>query len=148
MSQPKLFEDTFEVKEIDRDGKKFDKVSRIHCKSELFQAELVLDVNFDLYPMKKKMKFSLALATTLRLDGQRDEGTFDQSGEESLADKYEYVMHGKVYELEDDDDRKLTVYVSFGGLLMSLKADDRPDSKPLDRIERDSRVYLLIRKLD
>ncbi len=28
--------------------------------------------------------------------GQRDEGTFDQSGEESLADKYEYVMHGKV----------------------------------------------------
>jgi hypothetical protein len=29
-----------------------------------------------------------------------------------------------------------TVYVSFGGLLMSLKADDRPDSKPLESAGR------------
>ncbi len=28
MSQPKLFEDTFEVKDIDKDGKKFDKGAR------------------------------------------------------------------------------------------------------------------------
>ena len=38
MSQPKLFEDTFEVKEIDRDGKKFDKGTSA-CDAALLAAQ-------------------------------------------------------------------------------------------------------------
>lgn len=64
------------------------------------------------------------------------------SGEESLADKYEYVMHGKVYRCEEQQDSKLAVFISFGGLLMRLKGDTRS----LQDIELDSMLYVLIRK--
>ena len=32
-----LFEDIFDVKDIDPEGKKFDRVSRLHCESESFK---------------------------------------------------------------------------------------------------------------
>lgn len=64
------------------------------------------------------------------------------TGEESLADKYEYVMHGKVYRCEEQPDNKLAVFISFGGLLMRLKGDTRS----LQQIELDSMLYILIRK--
>lgn len=35
--------------------------------------------------------------------------------EESLADKFEYVMHGKVYRCEEQKGNKLGVFVSYGG---------------------------------
>lgn len=36
--------DTYEILEVDPDGKKFDKVSRIMAHSELYDLDLVLDV--------------------------------------------------------------------------------------------------------
>jgi len=65
-----LFDDLFHVKDVDRDGKKFDRgvlfngrmsfsktcvlslVSRLFCESESFKMDLILDVNTQLYPVK------------------------------------------------------------------------------------------------
>ncbi|VDN45799.1 unnamed protein product [Gongylonema pulchrum] len=43
-----LFDDMFLVKDVDPDGKKFDRVSRLFCDSESFKMELILDVNTQL----------------------------------------------------------------------------------------------------
>lgn len=38
----------------------------------------------------------------LNLDGSADSGAYDQSNERTLADSYEYVMHGRVYKYDED----------------------------------------------
>ncbi|KAG0555882.1 hypothetical protein KC19_11G010400, partial [Ceratodon purpureus] len=146
MADTVLFEDIFSITQLDPDGKKFDKVSRIVAHSEQFDMDVLLDVNIDIYPMHVGEKFTLALASTLSLDGTLDDGTFDQSRRKSLADKYEYVMYGKVYKYTDLDTKgpaKVESYVSFGGLLMCLKGD--PNN--LNNLAMDQRVYLLMRKV-
>lgn len=60
----------------------------------------------------------------------------------TLADKYEYVMHGRVYQCEHMKDSKVKVFASFGGLLMRLIGDQRH----VANIEVDSRVFCLLRK--
>ena len=63
-----------------------------------------------------------------------------------MADAYEYVMYGKVYKKEEENAggiKKAAVYISFGGLLMHLKADP----KNLLDVDIDNRMYLLIRKI-
>jgi DNA-directed RNA polymerase I, II, and III subunit RPABC3 len=139
-----LFEDFFTIVGLDPDGKKWDRVKRIVAHSDQFDMELMLDVNTDVYPMHMDEKFMLALATTLSLDGTPDDGFFDQSGRKSLADKFEYVMYGKLYKYaEADQGSKVEIYVSFGGLLMMLKGD--PNN--LNPFQVDQRLYLLIRKV-
>ena len=137
------FEDIFEVIDRDPDGKKFDRVSRYMCRSE-FDAELTIDVNVDAYPLSVGQRFSLALASTLSLDGSPEDDSFDQSGKPSLADGYEYVMYGKCYKKVEENAGGLTrasAFISFGGLLANLKADP----KNLQEIEIDDRIYLLMR---
>ncbi len=150
MGDSLLFEDIFTIGGLDPDGKKFDKVSRLVAHSEQFDMDLLLDVNIDVYPIKHTDKFTLALASTLSLDGTPDDGTFDQSRRKSLADKYEYVMYGKVYKYADvarggggSGAAKVEVYVSFGGLLMCLKGE--PSN--LSSLQLDQRIYLLMRKV-
>lgn len=141
-----LFEDFFTVVGLDPDGKKWDRVKRIVAHSEQFDMELMLDVNTDIYPMQMDEKFMLTIATTLSLDGTPDDGFFDQSGRKSLADKFEYVMYGKLYkynEVEQGGVSKVEIYVSYGGLLMMLKGD--PNN--LNPFQVDQRLYLLIRKV-
>ena len=70
-----LFEDIFDVKDIDPEGQKFDRVSRLHCESESFKMDLILDINSWIYPMELGDKFRLVLATTLKEDGFPDSGT-------------------------------------------------------------------------
>ncbi|KOC59741.1 DNA-directed RNA polymerases I, II, and III subunit RPABC3 [Habropoda laboriosa] len=100
-----LFEDIFNVKDIDPEGKKFDRVSRLHCESESFKMDLILDINSWLYPMELGDKFRLVLATTLREDGYPDGGEWNATEQEggSRADSFEYVMSGKVYRIEGDE---------------------------------------------
>ena len=54
-----LFEDIFDVKDIDPEGKRFDRVSRLHCESESFKMDLILDINSWIYPMDLADKFRL-----------------------------------------------------------------------------------------
>uniref|UniRef100_A0A7S0S905 DNA-directed RNA polymerases I, II, and III subunit RPABC3 n=1 Tax=Mantoniella antarctica TaxID=81844 RepID=A0A7S0S905_9CHLO len=139
------YEDLFEVIDRDADGKKFDKVSRFKCRSQ-FEAELQIDINVDIYKLEIGTRFTLVLAPTLSLDGTPEDASYDQSGKESLADGYEYVMYGKVYKKEDENSggiQKAAVNISFGGLLMHLRADP----KNLQDVDIDNRLYVLIRKI-
>ena len=99
-----------------------------------------------LYKLWNQDKFVLALASTLNLDGTPDPNEFNQSGEPSLMDAYEYVMHGKVFKVSagGSKDGKMEVFTSYGGLLMSLKGEPQY----LSKIELDMRMYLLIKKVE
>lgn len=105
------FEDFFNITAINKDGKKFDKVSRLNAVSENYQVELILDVNTEIYPMKTGEKFTLLLARTLSLNGSipENEGSFDlnRMSQKSLADGYDYVMYGKVYKAEGEMNSKM-----------------------------------------
>ncbi|XP_006987802.2 DNA-directed RNA polymerases I, II, and III subunit RPABC3 isoform X2 [Peromyscus maniculatus bairdii] len=144
-----LFEDIFDVKDIDPEGKKFDRVSRLHCESESFKMDLILDVNIQIYPVDLGDKFRLVIASTLYEDGTLDDGEYNPTDDRpSRADQFEYVMYGKVYRIEGDETSteaatRLSAYVSYGGLLMRLQGD----ANNLHGFEVDSRVYLLMKKL-
>ncbi|XP_069689056.1 DNA-directed RNA polymerases I, II, and III subunit RPABC3 isoform X2 [Periplaneta americana] len=124
-------------------------VSRLHCESESFKMDLILDVNTWLYPMELGDKFRLVLATTLREDGYPDSGDWNPMDTEgSRADSFEYVMYGKIYRIEGDEtstepSSRLAAYVSFGGLLMRLQGD----ANNLHGFEVDQHIYLLMKKL-
>jgi len=144
-----LFEDIFDVKDIDPEGQKFLRVSRLHCESESFKMDLILDINVWIYPVDLGDKFRLVLASSLREDGFADQGDWSplDSGP-SRADSFEYVCHGKIYRIEGDDAHiegagRLSAYVSFGGLLMRLQGD----ANNLHGFEMDQNVYLLMKKL-
>lgn len=62
---------------------------------------------------------------------------------DSHADDFEYVMYGKVFRHHQKaGDPDMSVFVSFGGLLMHLRGDEAH----LKSLDLDNRVYLLIRK--
>jgi len=147
-----LFDDLFHVKDVDPDGKKFDRVSRLFCESESFKMDLILDVNTQLYPIKLGDKFRLLLASTLREDGYPDEGDYDPTAMYPRAESFEYVMYGKIYRIEGDDPgaggsseagSKLAAYASYGGLLMRLQGD----ANSLHGFEVDNHIYLLLKKV-
>lgn len=143
-----LFEDIFDVKDIDPEGKKFDRVSRLHCESESFKMELILDVNTQLYPIDLGDKFRMVLATSLHEDNPADDGEFDpvDTGP-SRADSFEYVMYGKIYRIDGDENSpectRLSAHVSFGGLLMRLQGA----ANNLHEFETDMHIYLFMKKL-
>lgn len=142
-----LFEDIFTLTALDPDGKKFDKVSRIEARSEQFDMYMQLDINTEIYPLHVGEKFTMVLAPTLSLDGTPDSGYFTQGGgRKSLADKFEYVMHGKLYKISEEGSGtnvKVEIYASFGGLLMLLKGDPSNAAN----FELDQRLFLLMRKV-
>ncbi|GAW20725.1 hypothetical protein EKO27_g5340 [Xylaria grammica] len=138
-----LFEDTFTVTDFDQS--KYDRVGRLTASSTDNQTQMTLDVNIELFPVLIGENLQVVLATTLSLDGNRDNeerGWRDVRGESTLADMYDYVCHGKIYRFEDGvEGQTLRAYVSFGGLLMMLEG---PYAKltPL----RVDNTYLLVKK--
>lgn len=61
---------------------------------------------------------------------------------------FEYVMYGKIYRIEGDENyhetsTRLSAYASFGGLLMRLQGD----ANNLHGFEVDSPLYLLMKKV-
>jgi DNA-directed RNA polymerase I, II, and III subunit RPABC3 len=137
-----IFQASFEVTDIDPHGKKFDRVSRIVAVSENIVSDLVLDVNTEIYPLALGDVFNLVLVESI------DGSAVDVKQKEqykvgkSLADGYDYVMYGKVYKYDDKNQAKVSVYCSFGGLLMCLAGDYRA----LQNIQVGQYLYLLIRK--
>ncbi|KAL0362120.1 UNVERIFIED_CONTAM: DNA-directed RNA polymerases II and V subunitA [Sesamum calycinum] len=148
-----LFEDIFRVDAVDPDGKSsielftfkhsfmVSSVSRIAARSEQFDMLLHLDVNIEIYPMRVGEKFMMVLAPTLNLDGTPDTGYYTPGNRKSLADKFDYVMQGKLYKISEETREKQVkadIYVSFGGLLMMLKGDPSIAS----RFELDQRAEI------
>lgn len=78
-------------------------MSRLHCESESFKMDLILDVNSQVYPVEFGDKFRLVLASTLKEDGTPDDGEYTPDLTPSRADQFEYVMYGKVYRIEGDE---------------------------------------------
>ncbi|KAI8059335.1 RNA polymerase [Gongronella butleri] len=150
-----LFQDIFDVKDVNPNGKRFDRVSRVLARSENYEMELTLDINSELYPVEIAEKVSFVLASSLALDSSGVSDTRESwreraPGEHDLSDEYEYVMYGKVYRYEDAagtasnlaSGQKVSVYASFGGLLMCLEGDFRH----LQKITVGENIYLLMRK--
>jgi DNA-directed RNA polymerase I, II, and III subunit RPABC3 len=141
-----LFEDIFEVTALNPDGKKFDTVNRIAATGTTYECDLLLDVNCQIYSIKDGQKISLVLASTLNLDGSPDDHFSYSSNvngaDPSLADDYDYVMHGRIFEISYKKDNVVVIAASFGGLLMRLTGDQRH----LSSILPDMRLYVLIKK--
>lgn len=140
-----LFEDIFEVTALNPDGYKFERVNRIQAMGTTFECDLLLDINCEIYNLKDTEKVTLVLASTLHLDGSpADHFSYipANSAEPSLADSYEYVMHGRVFEMSYKKDGTVGISISFGGLLMRLTGDQRH----LSNILPDQRLYLLLKK--
>ncbi|XP_076889625.1 DNA-directed RNA polymerases II and V subunit 8A-like [Bidens hawaiensis] len=111
------FDDTIKVIGVDADGKNYDKVSHVQAKGEESDMHIVLDVNSQLYPMHAGEKYRMVLSQTLNEDGSG-------GSKKSLADRFEYVMHGLFYKISDDKnqsgDVEVAVYISFGGLQLPM----------------------------
>ncbi|VDD81510.1 unnamed protein product [Mesocestoides corti] len=152
-----LLEDIFDVKDIDKDGKKFDGVSRIFGESESFKMGLILDINSHIYPMIKGDKFRLVLTKSLLNgvgpevgDADDDEDAtevLDGRLDESKMAEFDYVCYGKIYRVESQDGSedcsRLACYVSFGGLLMRLTGD----ASNLEGFRVGKHLYLMMKKL-
>lgn len=142
-----LFEDIFEVNALNPEGKKFDRVNRLTATGTTFECDLLLDINCQIYSLLEGEKMTLVLASTLNLDGSPDDHTsYNPSqmarNEPTLADNYEYVMHGRVFDVSYKKDGVVVIAISFGGLLCRLTGDQRHLSSVLP----DMRLYILIKK--
>mmetsp|Transcript_6118 Transcript_6118/g.8896 ORF Transcript_6118/g.8896 Transcript_6118/m.8896 type:complete len:147 (+) Transcript_6118:93-533(+) len=139
-----LFEDIFEVGALNPEGKKFDRVNRIQAIGTTFDCSLLLDTNSEIYPIWENDKLTMVLASTLNLDGTPDDHrTYNPSNNTpSMADNFEYVMHGRVFNIEYKGDGIVAISASFGGLLMLLTGDQRH----LSNVHPDMRLYVLLKK--
>ncbi|KAL8092042.1 DNA-directed RNA polymerases II and V subunit 8A-like [Apium graveolens] len=138
------FDDVIKVKEID--DKKYDKVSRITARSEELDMSLVLDVNTEIYPVRVGDRFRMVLSKSLYPDGSTVTELNPKGQQKSLADKFEYVMHGLLYKMSEDTsdrDPAAEVYISFGGLQMMLKGDPTK----IGNYNVDEKLFLLMRRL-
>ncbi|CAK8564441.1 unnamed protein product [Lathyrus sativus] len=135
-----FFNDFFKVEDIDPDGKKYDKVSRIVARSEKYGMYMLLDVNTEIYPMNRKEIFLLALSPSLVLN--------TKDGPVSIQEKFEYIMYGRLYDITADglsrSPPEVEVYASFGGLQLMLRGDPSHCVK----FAVDQKLFLLIRKLE
>lgn len=108
MGDSHLFADTFTLTELN--SQKYDRVSRLSSHTENGDTLLTLDVNTELFPCAVGERLHILLASTLSLDGSKDDGKGWRDvgrGESSLADEYDYVCHGKIYRFEEGDDENM-----------------------------------------
>ena len=138
-----LFEDIFDVRTINPDGKKFEGVNRIHCKGTTYDVGLIVDINSELFEIKTGDRTTIAFASTLAMDGTPDNGQYNSTPGPSLLDSYDYVMHGRIFKIEHKEKEAQTILISasFGGLLLRLEGDQ----SQLDNFSPDMRFYLLMR---
>lgn len=76
--------------------------SRIHFQFRL--SETICSPSLSLYAKIQGDKFRLMIAHTLRDDGYpADDNEWNPLEQNSRADAFEYVMHGKIYRIDGDD---------------------------------------------
>jgi DNA-directed RNA polymerase I, II, and III subunit RPABC3 len=113
MSDATLYEETFNINSTIAD--KYDRVTRVLGATHDASTALTLDVNHELYPLTSGETVTMVLATTLNLDGTKDErGWREKKGESTLADMYDYVCYGKVYRFEEGEEgRSMWVFLEI-----------------------------------
>ncbi|KAJ3776938.1 hypothetical protein FB446DRAFT_719705 [Lentinula raphanica] len=153
-----VFDDIFNISAIDKEGKKFDRVSRLYAHSKNYDMDLTLDYNIELFPLQVHQNFALALASSLARgpptannadtneeedkDKDKDVWRPDGKGRRGLEEDYDYVMYGKIYKFDGGDSDYVTAYISFGGLLMSMTGSFRH----MTNIVLGDSIYVLLRK--
>ncbi|CAN3356801.1 DNA-directed RNA polymerases I, II, and III subunit RPABC3 [Diutina catenulata] len=139
-----LFEDMFVVETVDPG--RYNRVSRITGASSTSQdIKITLDINSELFPVKANDSLTITLASSLGNESSMltSNGSWrpPRSDDRSLADDYDYVMYGTVYKFDENaGDDKMSVYISFGGLLMCLSGGYRS----LSNLKQEN-AYILIR---
>ncbi|KAG2354256.1 RNA polymerase [Suillus spraguei] len=128
-----VFDDIFTIDAIDKDGKKFDRVSRLYARSKNYDMDLTLDYNIELFPLVNGEDGE---------DKDRDVWRPDGKGRRGLEEDYDYVMYGKVYKFDTGSSDIVTAYASFGGLLLSITGSYRH----LTNVVLGDPVYVLLRK--
>ena len=110
--------------------------------------KLTIDIACKILPLEKDSSIVFALASTLYKDGSDDSDSFDQSsGKPSHLNDFDYAMYGKVFKYireSGTDSKTVSVYVSFGGLLMRLTGQQ----EDLKEVKPDMNLYCLIQKLE
>ena len=105
MADSQLYEDSFTITGLN--AQKYDRVTRITGTSSDGLTILSLDINTELYPVQVNDGLQLMLASTLNLDGTKDdEGKGWRPSaltESTLADLWDYVCFGKVYRFEEGE---------------------------------------------
>lgn len=128
------------------DSARYNKVSRITGHSSTSQdIKLTLDINKELFPVKSNDSLTVVLASSLGNESSMltSNGSWrpPKPEDRSLADDYDYVMYGTVYKFEENEGNdKMSVYISFGGLLMCLEGGYRS----LSNLKQEN-AYILIR---
>lgn len=129
-----LLEDKFTVESCD--NSKFERVTRVKGRTTAFDAEVTLDINTSIYPVK------VGDVLTFSFAAQRAGAGGPSVELKSLMDEHEYVMLGKIFSEEDKPPERRAVYISFGGLLCGVIAD----RAILSEFVLDKRVFILISK--
>ena len=101
MDHLNLFEETFKVDDVNSEN--YDRVSRIKCLSTDQETSMELDIAHELFTVQKGELIQMRLASTLNLDGTKEEKGYREPkpSEQTLADNYDYVCHGKIYRFEE-----------------------------------------------
>ena len=159
-SNNRVFEETLDVQFIDRDLKVFDKVQRIEGETQDSKYYISMDINSEVYPMKKGASYKLLLAKSI-YESKSTPAYFEYdlfaNTKNTLMDNFDYVMSGKVFQFsldkkknDDDNIDTLSISISFGGLLFQisrLKKDEKTGKpKGFEDINIDDVLYLLIKK--
>lgn len=152
---PILIEDTFKVVSVNADGRKYQRVSRIECRSMSSSGsggsgedplKITVDINTDVYPVDVGQIVTLAMSTTLNLSGETERDAYDHSvyQRDTVMSNFEYVMFGKVFKCNTDDlnAEKSEVLVSFGGLLMKVEGT----SSAIRSLKFNQNYYFMMKK--
>ncbi|CAM9771833.1 unnamed protein product [Choristocarpus tenellus] len=90
----------------------------------MYDMDLLLDIKCEIYKVKEADRLTLVLYSTLDISGKPDEGIYRPLGDEvTLVDKFDYVMHGRIFKCAHAGDSKVQILASFGGLLLHLTGD-------------------------
>ena len=161
-SNNRVFEETLDITDIDKDLKVFDKVQRCEGETQDSKYKIAMDINSEIYPMKKGASYKLLLVKSI-YDSKPTPKNFNYelftNTKNTLMEDYDYVMCGKVFQFSPDKKKKddpnpsdtLSICISFGGLLFQISGIKRDvkTSKPrgFEDINLDDTLYLLIKKI-
>lgn len=104
MSENILFDHAFRIESINKGN--FDRVARVQgvSNTDAREIKLILDINVELWELAEGDQVQLALALSLHLDGSKDVSKGWKAvakDQQTLADEYDYVCHGKIYRFEE-----------------------------------------------
>lgn len=134
-----LFIDKFRTLDLNQDQTN-DNVFRIHGVGEASKADLVLDIYRPFLNLTTNSVFKFVL---MEID-ENDNEVEEDKQKDKLFKRYNYVMTGKVFKKEKknlNDVDFVSIYASFGGLMIRLQAD----FDFVNHFSIDQEVYLLIK---